>query len=87
MLAHDAYKKKEYATAERYIQEILRHPPDIAILDRVLYLRGELALRRNDHETAFLAFTAVRDHTPESPLRQHAIQNAKVAASKVIGIN
>ena len=87
MLAHEAYKKKDYATAERYIQEILRHPPDIAILDRVLYLRGELALRRNDHETAFLAFNAVRVHTPDSPLSASAVQNAKFAASKVVSIN
>ncbi|MCL2711030.1 MAG: tetratricopeptide repeat protein [Planctomycetaceae bacterium] len=87
MLAHEAYKKKDYATAERYIQEILRHPPDIAILDRVLYLRGELARLRNDHETAFLAFKAVQEHTPDSPLRQLAMQNARVAASKAVSIN
>ena len=83
MLAHEAYKKRDYATAEKYIQEILHHPPDVAILDRVLYLRGELALRREDYKVAFLAFREVGKVTPDSPLTQYATQNAKVAAGKV----
>ena len=86
-LAHEAYKKRDYTTAERYIQEILRHPPDVAILDRVLYLQGELALRRDDHQTAFLAFNAVIRQTPDSPLSYHAMQNAKIAAGKAVNIN
>ena len=87
MLAHEAYKKKDYTTAERHIQEIFHHPPDIAILDRVLYLRGELALRREDYQMAFLAFHAVTRQTPDSPLSHHAMQNAKVAASRTVNIN
>ena len=87
MLAHEAYKKRDYVTAERYIQEILRHPPDVAILDRVLYLRGELALLRDDHQTAFLAFKAVGVHTPDSPLSAHAARNTRLAASKMVSIN
>ena len=87
MLALEAYKKKEYAQAEKYIQEILRHPPDVAIVDRVLYLQGELALRREDYQTAFLAFREVVKITPDSPLSQHATQNARVAAGKTVNIN
>ena len=82
-LAHEAYKKKQYGEAERYIQEILRHPPDIAILDRVLYLRGELALRRDDYQSAFLAFREMVNLVPDSLLAQHATQNARLAATKV----
>jgi len=87
MLAHEAFKRREYAQAERFIQEILRHPPDIAILDRVLYLRGELALRRDDFQTAFLAFRDVTQHTPDSPLSHHAMQNVRVAASRIVNVN
>ena len=87
MLALEAYKKQDYTMAERYIQEILRHPPDAAILDRVLYLQGELALRRDDFQTAFLAFKEVLQRTPDSPLSHHAMLNAKVAAGKTVNIN
>ena len=87
MLAYEAYKKKDYTTAEKYIQEILRHPPDIAILDRVLYLRGELALRKEDYQTAFLAFREVIQQAPDSPLSPHATQNARIAAGKTANIN
>jgi len=82
-LAHEAFKRRQYAEAERYIQEILRHPPDIAILDRVLYLQGELALRRDDFESAFLAFREVVKLVPDSPLSHHATQNARHAATRV----
>jgi len=84
VLAYEAYKKKEYGQAERYIQEILRHPPDVAIVDKVLYLRGELALRREDYETAFLAFKEVTKL--DSPLSYYANQNAQVAARKTVNI-
>ena len=86
-LAYEAYKKKNYTQAEAYIQEVLRHPPDKAIVDRVLYLKGELALRRNDHESAFLAFREVVKLCPESPLCFHANRNAQLAAGKTVNIN
>jgi len=85
-LAHEAYKKRQYAESERYIQEILRHPPDIAILDRVLYLQGELALQRDDYAMAFLAFREVSQRVPDSPLAHHAVQNARLAASKTVNV-
>jgi len=87
MLAYEAYRKKEYSKAERYIQEILRHPPDVVVLDRVLYLQGELALKRNDYETAFLAFREVGRLVADSPLAVHATRNAALAASKTARIN
>jgi len=87
MLAYEAYKKKQYTQAERYIQEILRHPPDVVVLDRALYLQGELALKRNDFETALLAFREVSRLVVDSPLAVHAAKNAGFAASKVLKIN
>ena len=86
-LAHEAFKRREFAQAERFVQEILRNPPDIAILDRVLFLQGELALRRDDFQTAFLAFREVTQHTPDSPLSQHAMNNARIAASRTVNVN
>ena len=82
-LAYEAYKKKQYAQAEAYVQEILRNSPDIVVLDRVLYLKGELALRRDDFPTAFLAFREVIKLYPDSPLFSYATKNAQVAASKM----
>ena len=85
-LAYEAFKKKQYDESERYVQEILRHPPDIAILDRTLYLHGELALRREDFQLAFLAFREVEKLVPGSPLSYHARQNARLAANKTVNI-
>ena len=87
MLAYEAYKKKQYAQAEAYIQEILQNLPDIAVLDRVLYLKGELALQRDDFPSAYLAFREVFKLCPESPLTSHATKNAQVAASKITNVN
>ena len=85
-LAYEAFKKKQYRESERYIQEILRHPPDIAILDRTLYLQGELALHRENFQLAFLAFREVDKLVPDSPLSHLARQNARLAASKTVNV-
>ena len=83
MLAFEAYKKRNYDMAEMYVQEILRNPPDAAIVDRVLYLKGELALIRDDYQSAFLAFKEVTKLCPSSQLSFHADKNARLAANKV----
>jgi outer membrane protein assembly factor BamD (BamD/ComL family) len=85
-LAYEAYKKKQYLQAEVYIQDILRNSPDIAILDRVLYLKGELATHRDDYPTAFLAYKEVVNLCKDSPLAYHAGKNAQVAGSKVLDV-
>jgi outer membrane protein assembly factor BamD (BamD/ComL family) len=86
-LAYEAYKKKQYSQAETYIQEILRNSPDVAILDRVLYLKGELAQRRDDFPTAFLAFREVTTLCKDSPLNYLATENARIAATKAVNVN
>lgn len=83
MLAVDAYKKKDYQQTELYLQKILQHPPDYAILDRVLYLKGDLALKNKEFETAFVAFREVGKLCPDSPLRNDADRNAQVASRAV----
>lgn len=82
-LAYQAYRKRDYAQADIYVQKLLNHPPDIAVLDRVLYLKGALALRKNEYDTAFVAFREVGKLCPDSPLYDSATQNARLAAGKV----
>ncbi len=84
MLAYDAYKKRDYTAAETYTQKILQHPPDRVILDRVLYLKGELALRSEDFETAFIAFRDIGTLCPDSPLRDTADKSMQIAAEKTL---
>jgi hypothetical protein len=69
------------------VQKVLSHPPDLAVLDRALYLKGELALRKQEYETAFLAFREVGKLCPESPLTIYATRNAQIAAGKTVKIN
>ena len=84
MLAYEAYRKRDYALAENYVQKVLQHPPDRVILDRVLYLKGELALRSEEYETAFVAFKEVGKLCPDSPLRYTADKNMQIAAEKTL---
>ncbi|MDR0610991.1 MAG: tetratricopeptide repeat protein [Planctomycetaceae bacterium] len=81
-LAYEAYKKKDYAQTEIYLQKLLQHPPDVVILDRALYLKGELSLRKNEFETAIIAFREISKLCPESPLCDEAAKNAHLAAGK-----
>jgi hypothetical protein len=54
----------------------------VVILDRALYLKGELSLRKNEFETAFIAFREISKLCPESPLCDEAAKNAHIAAGK-----
>ena len=85
-LAYEAYKKKQYSQAETYIQEVLRNSPDLAVLDRVLYLKGELSSRRDDYQTAFLAYKEVTTLCKDSPLASYAVKNAQMAAAKAVDV-
>jgi outer membrane protein assembly factor BamD (BamD/ComL family) len=82
-LAYQAYNKRNYTQAEVYVQKILNHPPDIAVLDRTLYLKGQLALKKNEFDTAFVAFREIGKLCPESPLYEESVQKAQLAAAKV----
>jgi TolA-binding protein len=83
-LAYDAFNKKSYAQAEMYLNKVLDHPPDAAVLDRTLYLKGALAMTRSEYETAFLAFREVGKLCPDSPLCRFAVLNAQTAAGKSV---
>ncbi|GHT27296.1 hypothetical protein FACS18942_06370 [Planctomycetales bacterium] len=83
LLATEAYKKRNNEQAELLLNQILQHPPDVAVLDRVLFLKGELALQKEDFSTALVAFREVSKLCPDSFLRREADKNAQTAAAKV----
>lgn len=72
-LAYIAYMEREDKMAETLVREVLMHPPDAAILDRTLYLKGLLAVRNEDWKTAEIAF--------ETFLRQTEDRNGALARS------
>lgn len=84
-LAYEAYKKGNYTQSEDYLQRLLNHPPDRVIVDRALYLKGELSLLKNDYERALLAFRSVNDLCPDSPLFDNAMRKAQIAANSMSG--
>jgi outer membrane protein assembly factor BamD (BamD/ComL family) len=83
LLAVESYKKRNNEQAEYLLNQILQHPPDIAVLDRVLFLKGDLALQKEDFSTAVVAFQEVSRLCPDSNLRREADKNAQTAAAKV----
>ncbi|MCL2743353.1 MAG: tetratricopeptide repeat protein [Planctomycetaceae bacterium] len=86
ILAVEAYKKRDNEQAELLLSQILQHPPDAAILDRVLFLRGELALQKEDFAIAAVAFQGVSRLCPDSSLRREADKNAQTAAAKAAAV-
>lgn len=86
LLAYEAYKKRDYHQAEMYVQKLLQHPPDYAILDHVLYLKGDLALRNKEYETAFVAFREIGNLCPESSFYDDARRKAQTAGRFLTGV-
>ena len=82
-LAYMAYDRGDTSRAEKYIQEILNLPPDESILDRVLYLKGQLAMRRNDWTVAQAAFNTLITKCEDSPLLSSAKSNAAIARTNL----
>ncbi len=85
-LAYLAYKSKNYSTAEQYIQQVLLHPPDAAILDRTLFLKGEIAMQRGDWSVAESAFRTLVRNCRDSALIGPAKTNAELARDKNPGL-
>lgn len=51
--------------AEELVNEALRKKPDAAIVDYLLFLKGEIALRAKDYEKAEIAFEMIVDQYPD----------------------
>ena len=71
-LALDDYKNGDYPMCEKTIDELIEVMPDKAILDRVLFLKGELALKNKQWDIAAASFDAVCRYVPDSSLAQSA---------------
>ncbi len=53
-------------TAEEYVNDALKNRPDTAVVDRLLFLKGEIALRARDFPKALIAFDMIVDQYPDS---------------------
>ncbi len=82
-LAYLAYEDKNYDEAEKYVQELLNHPPDQAVLDRVLFLKGKLAEKRDDWAVAETAYKTLAKFCPDSSLLKSANTQAAIARSRM----
>jgi len=52
--------------AEKFVNEALARRPDSAIIDYLLFLKGEIALRAKDYDKALVAFDMIVDQYPNS---------------------
>jgi len=82
-LATDDFKSRKYVACEKIIDELIEKKPDQAILDRVLYLKGELALQNRQWDIAATSFDAISVFIPTSPFVGLAQQKQVEARSKV----
>lgn len=59
--------------AEELVNEALAKKPDAAIVDYLLFLKGEIALRAKDYEKARVAFEMIVEQYPDGVWRSKAI--------------
>jgi len=86
-LAYLAYEDKKFEEAEEYVQELLNHPPDQAILDRVLFLKAVLAEKFENWAIAEMAYSTLAKYCPDSSLARRASNQAAVARNKANQMN
>ncbi|MCL2304158.1 MAG: tetratricopeptide repeat protein [Planctomycetaceae bacterium] len=82
-LAYLAFENGDYEESGKYIQELLNHPPDQAVLDRVLFLKGKLAEKNEDWVVAETAYRTLTQYCKDSPLLKTANSQAAIVRSKV----
>jgi len=66
------YKNQNYQASERIVNDALSQHPDKTIVDRLLFLKGEIALKIKDYPKARVAFNTIMTHCPDSPLEREA---------------
>ncbi|MBQ5789712.1 MAG: tetratricopeptide repeat protein, partial [Thermoguttaceae bacterium] len=71
-LAKIEFDVKNDVVAEELVNEALAKKPDAAIVDYLLFLKGEIALRAKDYEKARVAFDMIIEQYPESVWRSKA---------------
>ncbi|MDD3586899.1 MAG: tetratricopeptide repeat protein, partial [Thermoguttaceae bacterium] len=65
-LAQIEFEAHNYEEAERLVNEALGDKPDHAIADRLLFLKGEIALKFRDYDKARMAFDMLITQYPNS---------------------
>ncbi|MBQ7813783.1 MAG: tetratricopeptide repeat protein [Thermoguttaceae bacterium] len=71
-LAKIEFDAKNDVVAEELVNEALAKKPDAAIVDYLLFLKGEIALRAKDYEKASVAFEMIIEQYPRSVWRSKA---------------
>ena len=71
-LAKIEFDAKNDVVAEELVNEALAKKPDAAIVDYLLFLKGEIALRTKDYEKATVAFDMIIEQYPKSVWRSKA---------------
>ena len=71
-IAKIEFDVKNDVVAEELVNEALAKKPDAAIVDYLLFLKGEIALRAKDYEKARVAFEMIIEQYPESVWRSKA---------------
>jgi tetratricopeptide (TPR) repeat protein len=84
-LAIENYINGDYGRCEMTVDELIGVMPDKAILDRVLYLKGELAMRNKQWDIAADAFDAVRTVAPTGSLAKSAARKRSEASNQMAG--
>ncbi|MCR5358786.1 MAG: tetratricopeptide repeat protein [Thermoguttaceae bacterium] len=67
------YNDREYVAAEKIVNEALAAGADEAIIDRLLLLKGELALKSRDFVKARTAYLTIIREYPQSSCRRTAL--------------
>ncbi|MBQ9875452.1 MAG: tetratricopeptide repeat protein [Thermoguttaceae bacterium] len=71
--------------AEKLVNEALGKKPDSAIIDYLLFLKGEIAYRAKDYEKALIAFDMIVDQYPDSELYSKAKNRLAAVPEKFRG--
>lgn len=71
--------------AEYLVNEALSSKPDAAIVDYLLFLKGEIALRAKDYVKALIAFDMIIDQYPDSDLYAKAKNRLAAVPEKYRG--
>lgn len=67
------YQNREYVAAEKIVNDALATGPDEAIIDRLLLLKGEIALKNRDFVKARIAYQTILREYPQSSCRRTAL--------------
>ncbi len=86
-IAKIEFDVKNDVVAEELVNEALAKKPDAAIVDYLLFLKGEIALRAKDYEKARVAFEMIIEQYPESVWRSKATNRLNAIPERFLNPN